>query len=184
MARHAVAATAARMVLVSRLNAMLQSGVADPFPTVALALDCAIAERVAAAPALAVEDWLREALADARPADAARGATGFGPQRTDLLIADAETGRQAGLSSTGQQKSMLIGIVLGHAALIAAARGAPPLLLLDEPLVHLDEAKRQALFVALSGRGLHAFLTGTDAEPFKPLAAAYYSVRDSRIDPA
>jgi DNA replication and repair protein RecF len=184
MARHAVAATAARMVLVSRLNAMLQSGVADPFPTVALALDCVIAERLAAAPALAVEDWLREALADARLADAARGATGFGPQRTDLLIADAETGRQAGLSSTGQQKSMLIGIVLGHAALIAAARGAPPLLLLDEPLVHLDEAKRQALFVALSGRGLHAFLTGTDAEPFKPLAAAYYSVRDSRIDPA
>ena len=72
----------------------------------------------------------REALAAARPADTARGATGFGPQRTDLLIADAETGRQAGLSSTGQQKSMLIGIVLGHAALIAAARGAPPLLLL------------------------------------------------------
>ena len=184
MARHAVAATAARTVLTSRLNAILQSGVADPFPAVALSLDCPIAERLAAAPALAVEDWLRGALAAARGADAARGAASYGPQRTDLLIADAATRRPAGLSSTGQQKSMLIGIVLGHAALIAAARGAAPLLLLDEPLVHLDEAKRLALFAALTHGRLQAYLTGTDAEPFKPLDAAYYTVRDGRIDPA
>ncbi len=184
MARHAVAATAARMILTSRLNAILQSGVADPFPAVALSLDCPIAERLAAAPALAVEDWLRDALRNARGADAARGATSYGPQRMDLLIADAATQRAAGLSSTGQQKSMLIGIILGHAALIAAARGAPPLLLLDEPLVHLDQAKRQALFAALTNGRLQAYLTGTDAEPFKPLRAAYYTVRDSRIDPA
>jgi DNA replication and repair protein RecF len=184
MARHAVAATAARMVLTSRLNAILQSGAADPFPAVALALDCPIAARLKAAPALAVEDWLRGAFAAARIGDAASGAPGYGPQRTDVTIADAASGRPAGLSSTGQQKAMLIGIVLGHAALIAAARGAAPLLLLDEPLVHLDEARRQALFAALSSGGLQAYLTGTDAEPFKPLSAAYYSVRDSRIDPA
>jgi DNA replication and repair protein RecF len=79
---------------------------------------------------------------------------------------------------------MLIGIVLGHAALIAAARGAPPLLLLDEPLVHLDEYRRLALFEALSRTGLHALLTGTDAAPFAPLHAAYYKVRDGRIEPA
>ena len=184
MARHAVAATAARMVLTSRLNAILQAGVADPFPAVALSLDCPIAERLSAAPALAVEDWLRDALAAARSGDAARGATSYGPQRTDMLIADAATQRPAGRSSTGQQKSMLIGIILGHAALIAAARGAAPLLLLDEPLVHLDEPKRQALFAALTNGRLQAYLTGTDAEPFKPLDAAYYTVRDSRIDPA
>ena len=184
MARHAVAATATRMTLTSRLNAALQAGVAAPFPTVILSMDCAIAARLAQAPALSVEDWLREALLQSRGADTARGAASYGPQRADLLIADAATGRAAGLSSTGQQKSMLIGIILGHAALITAARGAPPLLLLDEPLVHLDEAKRQALFAALTGRGLHALLTGTDAEPFKPLAAAYYSVLDSRIEPA
>jgi DNA replication and repair protein RecF len=58
------------------------------------------------------------------------------------------------------------------------------LLLLDEPLVHLDQAKRQALFAALTNGRLQAYLTGTDAEPFKPLRAAYYTVRDSRIDPA
>jgi DNA replication and repair protein RecF len=184
MARHAVAATATRMALASRLNAALQAGVAAPFPTVTLSLDCGIAARLAGWPALMAEDWLRSALRDARRADAARGSASFGPQRADLVITDADSGRPAGLSSTGQQKSMLIGIILGHAALITAARGAPPLLLLDEPLVHLDEAKRESLFAVLMGRGLHALLTGTDAEPFKPLTAAYYAVRDSRIEPA
>ncbi len=184
MARHAVAATATRAVLVSRLNAALAAGLAAPFPTVALALDCAIATRLGEGPALNVEDWLRGALRDARPTDAARGAAGFGPNKADLQIADAQTGRAAGLSSTGQQKSMLIGIILGHAALITAARGSAPILLLDEPLVHLDEAKRLALFEALAAQNLHALLTGTDAEPFAPLQAAYYRVQEGRIEAA
>ncbi len=184
MSRHAVAATAARLALTSRLNAALAGGVAAPFPAVSLALDCPIAAQLAEAPALQVEDWLRAAYPQARMADAERGAPGLSPQRADLGMEDAGTGRPAGLSSTGQQKSMLIGIILGHAALIAAARGSPPLLLLDEPLVHLDAGKREALFAALQAQGLQALLTGTDPEPFKPLAAAYYAVRDSRIEPA
>jgi DNA replication and repair protein RecF len=184
MARHAVAATAARMALIGRLNAALAAGVAAPFPAVALALDCSIASHLAETPALGTEDWLRGALAEARPADAARGAAGFGPQRADVVMTDAVSGRAAGLSSTGQQKAMLMGIVLGHAALITAARGAAPILLLDEPLVHLDEYRRLALFEALSRTGLHALITGTDEEPFRPLHAAYYKVRDGRIDPA
>jgi DNA replication and repair protein RecF len=182
MARHAVAATATRIGLIGRLNAVLSAGVAEPFPAVSLALDCPIAARLEEMPALGVEDFLRSELADARPADAARGAASYGPQRADVLISDAATGRPAGLSSTGQQKSMLIGVILGHAALIAAARGAAPILLLDEPLVHLDEVRRLALFQVLERENLHALLTGTDPEPFKPLRAAYYAVRDGRID--
>jgi DNA replication and repair protein RecF len=182
MARHAVAATAARMALIAQLNAAQSGGGAAPFPEVTLALDCAIAARLAIAPALAVEDALREIYAESRARDAEARAPKLGPQRTDLLIADAATLRPAGLSSTGQQKAMLLGIVLGHAALIAAARGAPPLLLLDEPLVHLDEAHRQALAAALQSQAVTAWLTGTDLAPFAPFrAAACYTVGDGRI---
>jgi len=182
MARHAVAATAARMALINRLNASIAAGAADPFPRVALGLDCAIATRLASTPALEVEDALRAAYANARLQDTAvRGAT-IGPQRTDFLISDAATARPAAFSSTGQQKAMLIGIVLGHAALIAATRGTPPLLLLDEPLVHLDSTRRAALFAALNAAPLSAWLTGTDRETFAGLDAACYTIHDGSID--
>jgi len=182
MARHAVAATAARLALVTRLNTAQGAGAADPFPRVVVALDCGIAARLAGAPALVVEESLRAVFAVSRGADAQARRAGVGPHRTDLLIADAATGRPAGLSSTGEQKAMLLGIILGHAALIAAARGTPPVLLLDEPLVHLDEARRLALFEALAQQRLTAWLTGTDAEPFVPFHdAACYAVRDGLI---
>lgn len=182
MARHAVAATATRMALLARLNATIAAGAADPFPHVALSLDCAIATRLATTPALAVEDTLRTAYATARTQDtAARGAS-LGPQRTDFLIGDADSGRPAAHSSTGQQKAMLIGIVLGHAALITTARGTPPLLLLDEPLVHLDAARRAALFAALNAGQLSAWLTGTDPETFAGLDAACYTIHEGSID--
>ncbi len=181
MARHAVAATATRAALIAQLNAVLVSGAAAPFPAVTLALDCAIAAMLAAAPALAVEDGLRAAYAGGREADAAQRGASLGPQRTDLRIADAGTGRNAATSSTGQQKAMLIGIVLGHAALIAATRGTPPLLLLDEPLVHLDAAHRAALFAALRMLNLSAWLTGTDAEPFAPLGAPIFQIKESQV---
>jgi DNA replication and repair protein RecF len=182
MARHAVAATAARMALIGQLDAALTAGAAAPFPLVKLALECGIAERLAGAPAIAVEDLLRDAYKAGRHADTQYRAPSLGPQKTDLLITDDASGRPAALSSTGQQKAMLIGIVLGHAALISAARGTPPLLLLDEPLVHLDAGHRAALFAALTAQGLTAWLTGTDEEPFADLqGAACYRVRDSHI---
>ncbi len=181
MARHAVAATAARTALIVRLNATLAAGAADPFPRVALGLACPIAQKLAAAPALDVEDWLRAALAASRQADAAGKSSGYGPQKADLLIADATSGQPAALSSTGQQKAMLIGIVLGHAAMITAARGEAPLLLLDEPLVHLDAQRRQALFTALAKADFPAWLTGTDMELFAGMDAARHAVRDGKV---
>ncbi len=169
MARHAVAATAARAGLVARLNATLASGAADPFPAARLSLSCQIAERLAAGTALDAEDWLRCALAQSRPRDAAAGSAGLGAHRADMGLADATTGLGAAQASTGQQKSLLIGVVLGHAALLAAARGFAPLLLLDEPAVHLDASRRTALFAALLRLPAQAFLTGTDADTFAPL---------------
>jgi DNA replication and repair protein RecF len=169
MARHAVAATAARSALVARLNAALAGGIAGGFPAARIGLVCPIADRLAETPALAVEDWLRAGLEANRPRDAAAGTAALGAHRTDMALADAATGAAAALASTGEQKSLLIGVILGHAALIAETRGFAPLLLLDEPAVHLDPDRRQLLFDALVHLAAQILVTGTDGETFLPL---------------
>ena len=131
---------------------------------------CPIAALLQAQPALDTEDWLRAVLRDGRAVDAAAGSARIGAHRADLAIADAATGLAAALASTGQQKSLLLGIVLGHAQLLGRSRGFAPLLLLDEPLVHLDETRRAALFDTLARLPAQSFLTGTDAALFAPLA--------------
>ena len=167
MARHAVAATAAWLALVGRMNAVpLFPG----FPVAHMTLICPIAERLAATPALAVEDWLRDSLSAMRARDAASGASGIGAHRSDMGLGDAITGEPAALASTGEQKALLVGVVLRHAALIAEARGFAPILLLDEPAVHLDPDRRSALFAALLKLPSQTLMTGTDAETFLPLA--------------
>jgi len=169
MARHAVSVTAARAALVASLNAALAEGIAGAFPAAHLTLLSPIGERLASEPALAVEDWLRASLAADRARDAAAGSAALGAHRDDLALADLATGLPAAQASTGQQKALLIGVILGHAALLARARGFAPLLLLDEPATHLDPARRDALFAALSALPAQVFLTGTDAEIFAPL---------------
>ncbi|MCU0986555.1 MAG: DNA replication and repair protein RecF, partial [Acetobacteraceae bacterium] len=124
------------------------------------------------APALAAEEGFRAALAAGRGADAAAGGARAGPHRADLALTHAPKGLPAALCSTGEQKALLVGLVLAHAALISAARGAAPLLLLDEVAAHLDVPRREALFAALPGLGAQAFLTGTEAEVFRPLGDA------------
>ncbi len=185
MARHAVAATASRATLVARLNAALAAGAAAPFPAARLALVCPIADRLEAVPALEVEDWLRAGLAAARARDAAAGGAALGAHRTDLAMSDAATGCPATLASTGEQKTLLVGLVLGHAALIAEARGAAPLLLLDEPAVHLDPARRAALFAALTRLPAQTLITGTDSETFAPLLGTAELLRtgDGKLAP-
>ncbi len=184
IARHAVALAAARRDFVASLNAatLPESG----FPRVRLALADPIADRLGAAPALAVETSVREALATSRARDTAARSTGHGAHRADMALLSAETGESAARASTGQRKAMLLGVVLAHAALIEAARGAPPCLLLDEPLVHLDEPRRAALFAALAALSAQALLTGTDPEPFAALrgAATFWRVSRGALAPA
>ena len=166
IARHAVAATAARQALIRRLNAHPPPG---GFPGASLALVCTIAEALDARPALAVEDWLRTRLAANRTADAHGGPALLGAHRADLALSDAASGLPAARASTGQQKALLIGVILAHATLQAQMRGTAPLLLLDEPTVHLDEDRRAALFAALLALPAQAILTGTDRGVFLPL---------------
>lgn len=192
MARHAVAATAARQALIGRLNAALRAGAVGAFPAARIDLRCAIADRLATDPALAVEDWLRAGLAANRARDGAAGTAALGAHRTDMGLADAATGTEAALASTGEQKALLIGLILGHAAVIAEARGFAPLLLLDEPAVHLDPARRAALFSALAALPAQTLITGTDAETFLPLAGVAEGLRtgggelhpDARFSPS
>jgi DNA replication and repair protein RecF len=181
IARHAVAATAARLALVNRLNAQ----VAGSFPQARIALACPIADRLAAEPALAVEDWLRCGLEASRIRDRSAGTTALGAHRTDMLLTDVGTGVAAAMASTGQQKALLIGVVLSHAGLIAATRGFPPLLLLDEPAVHLDAERRVALWDALAALEAQTFITGTDSDVFLPLQdrAEAFGAGDGRLRP-
>jgi DNA replication and repair protein RecF len=181
IARHAVAATAARLNLVRRLND--QS--IGRFPSAHIALACPIAERMTCEPALAVEDWLRANLEASRTRDEATGTTALGAHRTDMVLTDAGAGVAAALASTGQQKALLIGVVLSHAALITAMRGFAPLLLLDEPAVHLDKDRRTALWQALADLPAQTLVTGTDSETFLPLAeqAEAFATGDRMLRP-
>ena len=169
MARHAVAVTVARASLTRQLNEALADGAAAPFPAARMTLICPIADRLAETPALAVEDWLRAALAGSRVADTAAGGATIGAHRADMGLMDAASDLPAGLASTGQQKALLIGLILGHAALISRARGFPPILLLDEPAVHLDFSRRAALCAALADLQAQVLITGTDAALFADL---------------
>jgi DNA replication and repair protein RecF len=125
---------------------------------------------LAVSPALEAEDWLRVTLASNRTRDAAAGSARFGAHRADMSLTDLESRIDVSLASTGEQKTLLIGVILGHARLVAESRGFAPLLLLDEPVVHLDEARRANLFKALRESPAQVIMTGTDVATFGPLA--------------
>lgn len=184
MARHGVAVVAARREMVARLNAMG----ADPqgvFPSARLSLLCPVADRLDSEPALSVEDWLKGVLRGGRSADRQRGHAMIGAHRTDFTLQDLETGRQAAEASTGQQKALLIGLILAHARLMGEGAGTAPMLLLDEPLVHLDQRRREALLATLLDFQTPVLLTGTDRSPFGPLAerASFVTLHDGQIIP-
>ena len=128
------------------------------------------------APALAVEERLRAALAERRQLDAeliGRGlGAGLGPHRSDLVVTWAGRGLAAEAASTGEQKALLLSLVLAQCQLLTAEQGRPPLLLLDEVAAHLDARRRAALFTLIARLGIQAWMSGTDAEAFRALAGA------------
>lgn len=169
MARHGVAVAAARRQWVAALVRILPEA-APGLPNMELSLACPISERLAAEPALAVEEWLAAQLAASRAADRNAGGAGLGVHRGDLVIRLGPAGMPANRGSTGEQKVALLSLVLAQTLLIAERRGVAPLLLLDEPLAGLDGAHRSTLFAILASFSAQVLLTGTEAEPFYPLA--------------
>ncbi|MBV8681343.1 MAG: DNA replication/repair protein RecF [Caulobacteraceae bacterium] len=161
----------ARARTVAALQAEIDTRVGRPFPLAQLELS-GDWERAAVAGAAteAIESDLAAALARGRSRDAAAGRTLTGPHRGDLLVVDAGKGRAAAECSTGEQKALVLNLVLAQAARLSRAESAPnPILLLDEVAAHLDSVRRAALFDEIEALGLQAFLTGTDEALFETL---------------
>jgi DNA replication and repair protein RecF len=168
MAEQGVAVAAGRREAVQRLDRACAEA-EGPFPRARLVLVGTVENWLETMPALAAEAQFAAALATNRQNDAQTGGSLLGPHRSDLQVSLAEKGIAAELASTGEQKALLISILLAHARLQRAVRGEPPLLLLDEIAAHLDASRRAALFNALLQLDSQAWLTGTDETLFAPL---------------
>jgi DNA replication and repair protein RecF len=166
----AVAVAAQRAETVRRLQAVLASRKDDAFPSAEIALDGWMERMLPEHPAAEIEERYRAILKDSRARDAAAGRTLDGPHLTDLAVTFALKNIFAADASTGEQKALLIGLVLAHAGLLAEMTGFAPVLLLDEVVAHLDPGRRAALYDTLEGLGAQAFMTGADPAPFAEIA--------------
>ncbi len=182
MAAHGIAIAAARGETVARLDHAC-STTTGAFPQARLALEGEVDGWLRDMPALAAEEKLSARLQQQRRIDADSGTTTFGPHRADLIVQHVGNGMPASLCSTGEQKALLLGILLAQARLLAAHRGNPPIILLDEVAAHLDAERRAALFDEIIALNTQAWMTGTDAALFAELrgAAQFLTVADARI---
>jgi DNA replication and repair protein RecF len=163
----AVAVAAGRREAVRRLGQALAARRAnDLFPAATVALGGWMEDALDGASAVEVEDRYRAVLAANRPRDAAAGRTLDGPHLSDLHVTHAAKGIAAADASTGEQKALLIGLVLAQADLVATLTGHPPVLLLDDVVAYLDPARRHTLYDRLDGLGAQVFMTGADPATF------------------
>ncbi len=177
MAESGIALAAARRVFVQRLAAACQLGV-GPFPAAAISLVGDAEGWLENRSALEAEDLFRDSLASSRAADREAGRALTGPHRSDIDVVNIRKNRPAAGCSTGEQKALLISIVLAHARLVSLDRATAPLLLMDEIAAHLDSDRRSALFDEICAVGAQAWMTGTDPEFFEAFGdrAQYFRV--------
>ena len=183
----AVAVAATRGQTATRLAAMLRArGLASAFPSAEIALDGWMENALLGEPATTVEDRYRAILKTNRVRDAATGRTLDGPHLTDLNVIYAPKNMPARDASTGEQKALLIGLVLAHATLVAEMTGIVPLLLLDEIVAHLDPGRRKALFDELARLGAQVWMTGADPAAFGEIGPSgeIFSVENGHVSRA
>lgn len=185
MAARGVAVAAARRELALHLDAACHEGF-GPFPGVRVAVAGELEGWLSEGPALDCEDRFRAALVENRRLDAERGRATIGPHRGDLMVRHLPKDQPADVCSTGEQKALLIALVLGNAKMRAAEQGIVPVLLLDEIAAHLDGERRQALFDMVADLKAQAWLAGTDRDVFQPLAgiAQFFHVENAIVTPA
>jgi DNA replication and repair protein RecF len=177
-----IAITVARREVVGQLSSVLQSQ-ETLFPRADLSLGGDLETLLHQRSLLDVEEDVRRLLAEGREQDGLTGRTSFGPHRSDLMAVFLEKNQPAALCSTGEQKALLLSIVMASAHLLSVRTGAIPLLLLDEVVAHLDEGRRSALFDAILKLKMQAWLTGTDASLFEELQgnAQFLSLKEARL---
>jgi DNA replication and repair protein RecF len=185
MVESGTAIAAARAEMVRLLAAMIDRLPEGPFPQADLALDGALETMVGHVPAVEIEERFRKLLAAGREGDRAAGRTLDGPHRSDLLVRHRPKSMPAGFCSTGEQKALLVGIVLSHARLAGEMSGEVPILLLDEIAAHLDSGRRAALFSILEELGCQTFMTGTEALLFSSIKgrAQFLTVDHGHVTP-
>jgi len=166
MAENGVAIAASRKSYVEKLNAAFQLGTRS-FPDATVDLDGDLELGLEESPALEVEDKFKGMLAASRQVDREAGRALTGVHRSDIQVLHLLKKRKAAVCSTGEQKALLISIVLAHARLVLLDRGWPPLLLLDEIVAHLDSNRRAALFTEICAIGAQSWMTGTDLNLFE-----------------
>lgn len=170
MAEHAVAITLARLEMLDRLRVELMQDIAG-FPRAELQLQGAIERWLVeeGLSALEIEQKFAERLMSLRGVDAARGRASEGPQRSEWIVIHSFKQMEAGNCSTGEQKALILSILLASARARANWCGVAPILLLDEVIAHLDVDKRACLFDLIRQCRIQAWMTGTDAADFKGL---------------
>ena len=180
----AVAVAALRTETVRRLQGALAARRDDAFPSAEIALDGWMERLLPDHPAFEIEDRYRAVLRDNRARDAAAGRTLDGPHLTDLAVMFPAKNIPAADASTGEQKALLIGLVLAHAGLVAEMTGFAPVLLLDEVVAHLDPGRRAALYDALGKLGAQVWMTGADPTAFAEIAtqADLFTVSPGRVE--
>jgi DNA replication and repair protein RecF len=174
MAETGVAVAAARLEAVAAMATIIATRKArdekSAFPWSNLTLEGRLEDELAARPAIDVEDLYAQILRDTRERDRGAGRTLDGPHRSDLFVGHGPKAIAARLCSTGEQKALLLGLVLAHAELLTERQeGAAPILLLDEITAHLDEHRRAALFDEILRLKAQAWMTGTDDSAFTAL---------------
>ena len=185
MAELATAIAAARIDVIRLLDGGKESDSYDVFPHPILVIEGLLEQALINQSAIDVEEYYRQKLHDSRPLDRAAGRTLEGPHRSDMKVFYAQKNMPAALCSTGEQKSLLMGLILAHAKITAQISGMAPILLLDEMAAHLDEQRRIALFNILDELGGQSFMTGTDRQLFSALdgRAEFFEISDGALLP-